>query len=74
MNSVKNNYQNDNPSDLIRLKFKEILDVYTQKQIWVLGERDTNIFENIFKEPLLFYNIETQTCQMASTSVIDEVG
>jgi hypothetical protein len=50
--------------NLTELGFSEILDVFTGKQVWVLGEEDTEICGNPCKLPILYYNIETQTCKV----------
>lgn len=50
--------------NLTDLGFNEILDVFTGKQVWVLGEEDTEICGNPCRLPIFYYNIETQTCKV----------
>ena len=50
--------------NLTDLGFKEIVDVFSSKQVWVLGEEDTEICGNSCKLPILYYNTETQTCKV----------
>jgi len=50
--------------NLTELGFKEILNVFTGKQVWVLGEEDTEICGTPCRLPILYYNIETQTCKV----------
>ena len=50
--------------NLTGLGFNEILDVFNGKQVWVLGEEDTEIFGNPCRLPIIYYNIETQTCKV----------
>jgi hypothetical protein len=51
--------------NLTDLGFKEILDVFSGRQVWVLGEEDTEICGNPCRLPILYYNIETQTCKVS---------
>jgi hypothetical protein len=51
--------------NLTELGFNEILDVFTGKQVWGLGEEDTEICGNPCRLPILYYNIETQTCNVS---------
>lgn len=44
------------------LGFKEVPDIFTKKQVWVLGEKDTEICGNSCRIPILYYNIDTQIC------------
>ena len=53
-----------NVENLTDLGFKEIVDVFSSKQVWVLGEEDTEICGNSCKLPILYYNTETQTCKV----------
>jgi len=50
--------------NLTDLGFKDILDVFTGKRVWVLGEEDTEICGNPYRLPILYYNTETQTCMV----------
>ena len=50
--------------NLTDLGFKEILDSFSGKQVWVLDEEDTEICGNPCKLPILYYNIEIQTCKV----------
>ena len=50
--------------NLTDLGFKKILDVFSGKQIWVLGEEDTKICGNPCRLPIVYYNIETQSCKV----------
>lgn len=51
--------------NLTELGFSEIFDVFTGKKVWVLGEEDTEICGKPCKLPILYYNIETQTCKVS---------
>jgi len=50
--------------NLTELGFSEILNVFTGKQVWVLGEEDTERCGTPCRLPILYYNIETQTCKV----------
>lgn len=54
--------------NLTDLGFKEIFNIFAKKnessQVWVLGEEDTEICGNPCKLPIVYYNIETQTCKV----------
>lgn len=49
---------------LIDLGFREIPGIFSEKCVWVWGEEDTEICGNPIKLPIVYYEIETQTCKV----------
>jgi hypothetical protein len=57
--------------NLINLGFKEIFDIFTGKQVLVLGEEDTEICGSVRKMPIIYYNLETQSCKVVRYGFCD---
>lgn len=50
--------------NLIHLGFDELLDIFSGKEIWGLGEMEVQICDNTCKLPIITYNIESQKCKV----------
>lgn len=51
--------------DLTSLGFKEANDLFSEKKVWILGKEIQEICGNLREVPMLYYNMESQTCKIS---------